>query len=52
MRCSYKLNRDIMKKFSALKEENKAIIIETLIESLFGQAAASFDRWSESGVNP
>jgi len=52
MRRSDKLNRDITIKFSALTEENKAAVIETLIESLFVQAAVSFDRRSESGANP
>lgn len=52
MRRSDKLDREIAEKFSALTEETQAAVIETLIASLFGQAAVSFDRRTESGANP
>jgi hypothetical protein len=46
------LNREIISKFSKLAEGEKAVIVETLIESLFEQAIVSFDRQSKSEANP
>lgn len=46
------LNREIINKFSQLHEEDKAVIIETLVMSLFEQALVSFDRQSKNGANP
>lgn len=47
-----KLNREIMIKFSALTEENRALILEILVKSLSEQGAFSFDRLSSSEADP
>ena len=46
------LNKEIISKFTQLTDGKKAVIVETLIRSLFEQAKISFDRQSKSGASP
>lgn len=45
------LDQEIVEKFTALTERNKALIVETLIESLFEQAKVAFDHQKEIATN-